>query len=139
MMALAMGGPLLLNERNRAVDIQMIAEKVAAEVQKAPELAQELLGDPKGVIERITGEKDFDLAEAVQAIVARLADMGVDLSRVDVSKIDLKGIDVSKLNVSQLLEAGGKLGIDTSKLDLAALMGSMGGLGGMLGGFFGRK
>lgn len=124
------------------MDIQAIATQVAEAIKEAPEKAQELVSDPKAAIEGITGESGFDVTEAVQAILAKVGDMGLDLSSLDLSKLNLSQIDIAKLDVSQLKDVAGKLGIDTSKLDLGGIAGKVlgeGGLGGMLGGLFGKK
>lgn len=124
------------------MDIQAIASKVADTIKDAPERAQELVSDPKAAIEGITGESGFDVTEALQAILAKVADMGIDLSGLDLSKLDLSQIDITKFDVAQLQETAKKLGVDVSKLDLGGIAGKMlggGGLGGMLGGLFGKK
>lgn len=124
------------------MDIQAIATQVAEAIKEAPEKAQELVSDPKGAIEGITGESGFDVTEAVQAILAKVGDMGLDLSSLDLSKLNLAQIDIAKLDVSQLKDVAAKIGVDTSKLDLGGIAGKVlgeGGLGGMLGGLFGKK
>lgn len=123
------------------MDVQTIATQVAEAIQAAPEKAQELVRDPWGTIEGITGATDFNATEVLQAAIGKVSEMGLDLSSLDLSQLDLSAIDVSKLNVSSLMDAAKNLGVDISKLDLGGLLGGniFGGLGGMLGSLFGRK
>lgn len=106
------------------MDIQAIASQVAEAIKDVPSKAQDLVSDPKGTIESITGEKDFDVSEVLTAVMAKLKELGVDLSSIDLSKIDLSKIDVSKLDVDSLKDAAGSV---------------MGDLGDKLGGLFGKK
>ena len=129
------------------MDIQAIATQVAEAVRSNPGTAQELISDPRGAVERITGQTGFDVTEVLQAALGKLADMGVDLSSVDLSQLNLSEIDLTKLDIAQLQDTVGRLGIDFSKLDVGKLLGSLGGglggllggLGGGIGGLFGRK
>lgn len=118
------------------MDIQAIAAQVAGVIKDVPEKAQDLLADPKGTVQKITGEKDFDVTEVLQAVLVKLKDSGIDLSGVDLSKIDLSQIDLAKLDLGAIKNAADSLGIDASKLDLGGIAGN---LGGMLGGLFGKK
>lgn len=123
------------------MDAQAIAAKVVEAVKATPERAQELISDPRGAIESITGATGFDVTEVLQASLGKLSDAGLDLSSVDLSKLNLSEIDLAKLDIVQLQETAGKLGIDVSKLDLGAIASKLlgGGAGGLLGGLFGRR
>lgn len=121
---------------------QEIIDSIAAAIEEAPEKAQAFIDDPKGAVEKVTGERSFDIHAIVPGVLEHLADAGVDLSGVDISKLDLGQFDPSKLDLLALQSAAGRLKIDLSKLDLskvdvAAAMKSL--LGSGLGGFFGRR
>lgn len=125
------------------MDAQTIASQVVDAVKATPERAQELISDPRGAIESITGATGFDVTEVLQASLAKLSDAGLDLSSVDLSKLNLSEIDVTKLDLVELQETVSKLGIDASRLDLGAIAGKLfggaSGLLGGLGGLFGRR
>ena len=104
------------------MDMQALATQVADAVAAAPALAQELVSDPAGAVEKITGERGADVTALLPKTLALLAERSVDLSAVDL----------------------GKLNVDLSKLDMAAIAGKLlgggaGALGGLLGGLFGRR
>lgn len=119
-----------------AVDIQSLASQIVSAVQKAPELAQQFVSDPAGMVEKVTGAvaADYDLTDLFSATMTKLAEAGVDLSGVDLSQLDMTNIDISRLNLVELAKAAGKLGIDLTKLDLSKL----GGLAGLAGGLLGK-
>lgn len=91
------------------MDIQAIIAQVSAALADAPEKLQELISDPKGTIEGITGIElgKGDLSQIVDGVKSGIADGSLDLSGLDLGSLDLGGI--------------------------------AGNLGGMLGGLFGKK
>ena len=103
------------------MDVQAIIAQVSAALADAPEKLQELVSDPKGTIEELTGHElgEGDLSQIVDGVKSGIADGSLDLG-----------------------------GLDLSKLDLGAIAGNLGGLlenspfGGIaegLGGLFGKK
>lgn len=125
------------------MDAQTIADRVAEAVEAAPRRAQELIADPRGAVERITGATGFDVTEVLTATLRRLSDTGLDLSRVvDLSALDLDQLDVVRLDIAELQDAAHKLHVDLSRLDMGAIASKMLGganLGGLLGGLFGSR
>ena len=97
------------------MDVQAIIAQVSAALADAPEKLQDLVSDPKGTIEELTGQElgEGDLSQIVDGVKSGIADGSLDLS----------GLDLGSLDLGKL--AGG-------------LGGLLGGLGG-LGGIFGRK
>lgn len=100
------------------MDIQAIIDQVMTAVGNAPEKAGEILADPKGAIESITGQTigEGDLSQIIDGVKERIASGGIDLSQIDLSQIDLSQI-------------GGLLGGD----------GPLGGIMGGIGSLFGKK
>lgn len=97
------------------MDVQAIIAQVSAALADAPEKLQDLVSDPKGTIEELTGQElgEGDLSQIVDGVKSGIADGSLDLS-----------------------------GLDLGSLDLGKLAGGLGGLlGGLgsLGGIFGRK
>lgn len=112
-----------------------IAEKIVEAVKAAPEVAQELIADPRAAVARVAGAAEgFDLTEVVQEALALAADLRLDLSGVDLGKLDLSQIDVRKLNLARLASVASACHVDMSKLDMAAVTAKL--LG---GGLFRRK
>ena len=105
------------------MDIQAIIDQVMTAVGNAPEKAGEILADPKGAIENITGQTigEDDLSQIIDGVKERIASGGIDLSQIDLSQIDLSQIDLSQI--------GGLLGGD----------GPLGGIMGGIGSLFGKK
>lgn len=103
------------------MDIQAIIAQVSAALADAPEKLQELLSDPKGTIEGITGTElgEGDLSRIVDGVKSGIADGSLDLSGIDLGGLDLGGI-------------AGNLG---SMLESTPL----GGIADGLGGLFGKK
>lgn len=97
------------------MDVQAIIAQVSAALADAPEKLQDLVSDPKGTIEELTGQElgEGDLSQIVDGVKSGIADGSLDLS----------GLDLGSLDLGKL--AGG-------------LGGLLGGLGG-LSGIFGRK
>ena len=94
------------------MDVQAIIAQVSAALAEAPEKLQELVSDPKGTIEGITGIElgEGDLSQIVDGVKSGIADGTLDLTKFDLSGLDLSG-----------------------------LAGGLGGMLGGLGGLFGRK
>ena len=114
---------------------QDIAEKLIEAVRTTPEVAQELIADPRAAVARVAGAAEgFDLTEVVQEALALAADLRLDLSGVDLGKLDLSQIDVRKLNLARLASVASACHVDMSKLDMAAVTAKL--LG---GGLFRRK
>ena len=126
-----------------AQDIQAIATQVVEAIRKAPELAQRLVEAPAATVEEICGKGvSVDLTSLLMAALEKLEGLDVDLSGLDLSKLDLEAFDLSRLDPTRLLNTATKLGIDVSKVDMAAIANKMlssGGLGGLLGGLFGGR
>ena len=95
------------------MDVQAIIAQVSAALADAPEKLQELVSDPKGTIEELTGHslEDADLSKIVDGVKSQIAD----------GSLDLGGID---------------LGAIAEKIDLGGIADN---LGGVLGGLFGKK
>lgn len=102
------------------MDTQAIIDQIMQALKTAPEKAGELLSDPKGTIEEITGQTlgEGDLSQIVSAVQEKFA-----AGELDLSGIDLSSIDLSKIGGLGSLLGGSPLG------------GIMGGLGSL----FGRK
>ena len=98
------------------MDIQAIIAQVSAALADAPEKLQELISDPKGTIEELTG------LEIGEADLSQIAD-GVKNGIADGS-LDLGGIDLGSIagNLGGLLENS-----------------PLGGIADSLGGLFGKK
>ena len=98
------------------MDIQAIIDQVMTAVGNAPEKAGEILADPKGAIENITGQTigEGDLSQIIDGVKERIASGGIDLSQIDLSQIDLS-------QIGGLLSGDGPLG------------GIMGGIGSLFG------
>ncbi len=112
-----------------------IAEKLIEAVKAAPEVAQELIADPRAAVTRAAGAAEgFDLTEVVQEALALAADLRLDLSGVDLGKLDLSQIDVAKLDLVRLASVASACNVDMSKLDMGAVAAKL--LG---GGLFRRK
>ena len=118
------------------MDAQSIVSQVVEAIKAAPERAQELVSDPSGAIESITGATGFDVTEVLQCVIARAGELGLDLSGLDLSQLDLSQIELSRLDIASLARAAGGAGLDVGAL-ASKVLGS-GGLGGLLGGIFGR-
>lgn len=102
------------------MDTQAIIDQVMQALQDAPEKAGELLSDPRGTIEQITGQAlgEGDLSQIVTAVQERFA----------AGELDLSGIDLSSIDLSSLGGLDGLLGGSP-----------LGGIMGGLGSLFGRK
>ena len=112
-----------------------IAEKIVEAVKAAPEVAQELIADPRAAVARVAGAAEgFDLTEVVQEALALAADLRLDLSGVDLGKLDLSQIDVAKLDLVRLESVASACNVDMSKLDMGAVTAKL-----LCGGLFRRK
>lgn len=62
------------------MDIQAVIDKVVSEVQRAPELLQELAADPGAAIEKVTGHSldDTDIAAVAEGVLAQVREKGGD-------------------------------------------------------------
>lgn len=115
-----------------------IAQKIVEAVKATPEVAQELIADPRGAVARVAGAANgFDLTEVVQEALALAADLKLDLSCVDLGKLDLSQIDVAKLDLERLASVASACNVDMSKLDMGAVTAKLLG-GGLFGGLFGK-
>ena len=80
------------------MDVQDIIAQVSALLADAPEKIQDLISDPKGTIEELTGHslEDADLSKIVDGVKNSIADGGIDLGGLDLGaiaeKVDLGGI-----------------------------------------------
>ncbi len=103
------------------MDIQAIIAQVSAALADAPEKLQDLISDPKGTIEEITGLElgEGDLSQIVDGVKSGIADGSLDLGGLDLSKLDLGAIAG---NLGGLLENS-----------------PLGGIAEGLGGLFGKK
>ena len=64
-----------------------IAQRIVEAVKATPEVAQELIADPRGAVERVAGATDgFDLTEVVQEALA----LAADLSKLDMGAVTAK-------------------------------------------------
>ena len=63
------------------MDIQAIIDKVAGEIQKAPELLKEFTADPGAAVQKITGEGlgDIDIAAVAEGVLAQMHEKGGDV------------------------------------------------------------
>lgn len=71
------------------MDIQAIIAQVSAALADAPEKLQELISDPKGTIEELTGLEigEADLSQIVDGVKNGIADGSLDLSGLDLGGI----------------------------------------------------
>lgn len=123
-------------------DIQALAAQVVDAIKQAPELAQSLVEDPAATVEKVCGATDVDLTSLFVAALDKLEGADIDLSGLDLSRLDLDALDLTRLDPTRLLNVATKLGIDVSKVDMAAIASKMlssNGLGGLLGGLFGGR
>ena len=98
------------------MDVQAIIAQVSAALADAPEKLQELISDPKGTIEELTGLEvgEADLSQIVDGVKNGIADGSLDLGGIDLGSI------------------AGNLG---GMLEISPL----GGIADSLGGLFGKK
>ena len=73
------------------MDIQAVIDQIMQHVGDAPEKIGDILSDPKGAIEDITGQTlgEGDLSQIIDGVKERIADGGIDLSNIDLSALDL--------------------------------------------------
>ena len=64
------------------MDISQIADQVIEHVKEAPEKIKDVIADPKGTIEEITGQNldDVDLGEIVEKVKGGLGEAGIDIA-----------------------------------------------------------
>ena len=63
------------------MDIQAIIDQVVGALREAPEKVHEIVADPAGAIEQITGHRleEGDLASVAQGVLAKIGEEGGDL------------------------------------------------------------
>lgn len=124
------------------MDIQQIVDAVVSQAQGSPEVLQGFAADPASAIEGIVGDRGLDAAavsEVAQGVFAQAQEGGLDLAGL------LEGTPVSDV-AADALAADGLGGILSGVLEgnglgdvVSNLVGGEGeGLGGFLGGLFGR-
>ena len=66
------------------MDIQAIIDQIMQHVGDAPEKIGDILSDPKGAIEDITGQTlgEGDLSQIIDGVKERIAGGGIDLSKL---------------------------------------------------------
>ena len=66
------------------MDINPIVEQVTSHLQDAPEKIKDVIADPKGAIEEITGQnlEGVDMGEIVEQVKGKLGDAGVDVAGI---------------------------------------------------------
>ena len=71
------------------MDVQAIISQVTEALGNAPEKVQDLMADPKGTIEEITGQTlgEGDLSQIVDGVKESVANGGFDLGNLDLSAI----------------------------------------------------
>ena len=71
------------------MDVQAIIAQVSAAFADAPEKLQELISDPKGTIEELTGLEigEADLSQIVDGVKNGIADGSLDLGGLDLGSI----------------------------------------------------
>lgn len=71
------------------MDVKAIADQVMAAIGEAPEKVQELIADPKGAIEQLTGQSldEGQIAEVVEHVKAKIAEGGEGLKNIDLGAI----------------------------------------------------
>lgn len=104
------------------MDIKAITDQVVEHLGNAPEAIQDLLSDPAGAIENITGHRleGADLSGVLDGLKDAVTGGNFKLP---------EGLDLGSLDLS-------KLGDLASKVDLGGITE---GIGDMLGGLFGKK
>ncbi|MBX9032767.1 hypothetical protein [Gordonibacter massiliensis (ex Traore et al. 2017)] len=63
------------------MDMQTIVDQVVEALREAPEKAQEVMADPAGAVEQITGHRleADDLASVAQGVLAKIGEEGGEL------------------------------------------------------------
>ncbi|MBC2888135.1 hypothetical protein [Gordonibacter massiliensis (ex Traore et al. 2017)] len=81
------------------MDIQTIVDQVVGALREAPEKVQEIMADPAGAVEQITGHRleEGDLASVAQGVLAKIAEEGGDLQEKLAGLGDSIGDKVSSL------------------------------------------
>lgn len=64
------------------MDINQIVEQVVSHLQEAPEKIKDVIADPQGTIEGITGQslEGVDMGEIVEQVKNKLGDAGVNVA-----------------------------------------------------------
>lgn len=65
-------------------DVNQIVEQVTSHIQDAPEMIKDLIADPQGTIEQITGQglDGVDPAEIIEQVQSKLGEAGIDVEGI---------------------------------------------------------
>lgn len=66
------------------MDVNQIVEQVTSHIQDAPEMIKDLIADPQGTIEQITGQglDGVDPAEIIEQVQSKLGEAGIDVEGI---------------------------------------------------------
>jgi len=66
------------------MDVNQTVEQVTSHIQDAPEMIKDLIADPQGTIEQITGQglDGVDPAEIVEQVQSKLGEAGIDVEGI---------------------------------------------------------
>ena len=66
------------------MDVNQIVEQVTSHIQDAPEMIKDLIADPQGTIEQITGQglEGVDPAEIIEQVQSKLGESGIDVEGI---------------------------------------------------------
>lgn len=66
------------------MDVNQIVEQVTSHIQDAPEMIKDLIADPQGTIEQITGQglDGVDPAEIIEQVQSKLGEAGMDVEGI---------------------------------------------------------
>ena len=68
----------------KLIDVNQIVEQVTSHIQDAPEMIKDLIADPQGTIEQITGQglEGVDPAEIIEQVQSKLGESGIDVEGI---------------------------------------------------------
>lgn len=68
----------------KLIDVNQIVEQVTSHIQDAPEMIKDLITDPQGTIEQITGQglDGVDPAEIIEQVQSKLGEAGIDVEGI---------------------------------------------------------
>lgn len=68
----------------KLLDVNQIVEQVTSHIQDAPEMIKDLIADPQGTIEQITGQglDGVDPAEIIEQVQSKLGESGIDVEGI---------------------------------------------------------
>lgn len=68
----------------KLMDVNQIVEQVTSHIQDAPEMIKDLIADPQGTIEQITGQglEGVDPAEIIEQVQSKLGESGIDVEGI---------------------------------------------------------